>query len=165
MRTHRGLVSPDEFLSLMSGEMQTRRTLVEAPGVRVTLHRNGPGHYEVQGLAAHGVAVQFSKRNHHTARLDGRGFRGEAGAGMSWLKPAGTAIDWRWRDPAEVVNVWIAPDAWSDAVEAATGRDGRGCEFHGRFIADDPLVAQIASALSPRPSGPARTGAVPMGAC
>lgn len=147
MQPPTSLVSPDGFLSLMSGEMRARRTLVEVPGVQVTQHRNGPGAYRVQGLADHGVAVQLSKSNRHTARIDGHGSRGEAGAGMSWLKPAGAAIDWRWRDPAEVVNVWISPGTWSAAVEAATGRDGTACEFRGRFVADDPFVAHVASAF------------------
>lgn len=147
MQLSPSLVSPDGFLSLMSGQMHERRTLVEVPGVQVTQHSNGPGTYQLQGLVKHGVAVQVSPRNHYTARIDGHGFRGDAGAGMSWLKAAGTAIDWRWRDPAEVVNIWVAPRTWSDAVEAATGHDGRTCEFHSRFLADDPLLAQIALAF------------------
>lgn len=66
---------------------------------------------------------------------------------MSWLKPAGTALSWRWSDPAEVINIWVAPRAWDETLAAATGRDGAHAEFAGRFVAEDPLVHQIAFAF------------------
>lgn len=141
------LVAPSGFVAAMAAEARFERVLLDRDGVQVIHHRNGPGSYAVSGLLCHGVAVQCSGAGRHAATLDGRRHTGHAGRGMSWLKPAGTAIAWRWDDPAEVINVWISPHAWRETVAAATGRDGAHAEFRGRFVAADPLVRQVAFTL------------------
>lgn len=141
------LIPPSGFVAAMAAETCFERTLLDRDGVQVIHHRNAPGSYAVAGLQSHGVAVQCSGAGRHAAILDGRNHAGHAGCGMSWLKPAGTAIAWHWDDPAEVINIWISPRVWRETVAAAVGRDGARAEFRGRFIADDPLVRQVAFTL------------------
>lgn len=139
-----GFLTSRRFLDSMSGEVVFSHSFADVAGVHVTHHLNMPGEYKVDGLEAHAIAVQCSPRVHHVADIDERHHLGWAGRGMSWIKPAGTPIDWRWEAPTEVINIWIAADAWSAAVEAAVGH---GVELAPRFVGADSFLEQVAFAL------------------
>jgi len=142
-----GLLTSRHFLDSMSGEVVFSRSFADSGGVQVTHHLNMPGRYKIDGLQDHAIAVQGSPRVHHVADIDEHHHLGWAGRGMSWIKPAGTPIAWRWEAPTEVVNIWIASATWSNAVEASVGCDGSRVELVPRFASKDLFIEQVAFAL------------------
>ncbi|MGL5839241.1 MAG: helix-turn-helix domain-containing protein [Sphingorhabdus sp.] len=139
--------APACFIASMRGEQHFEHKLLDRDGIQLVHHANEAGSYKLDGLASHAVAVQLSKAGRHTATLAGHNHRGSAGRGMSWLKPAGMPLAWQWDDPAEMINIWISPEAWQKTVTAALATDAKPTGFIERFVSDDPLVAQIAFAL------------------
>ena len=139
------LLTPDQFNKSMSGTTEFWRTLAREPEFQLTHSSHSAGGFKVNGVNAHGISVQCSTGTRHTGRYDGRQYTVWAASGMSWTRPAGVAQVRSWKEPIEVVTLWLAPELWSRTLRSSG--TGAEVELVPRFVMADPFVEQATLAL------------------
>lgn len=116
-------------------------------GMLVEQRHQPPQEMPTRRFARHVVTMHVGQPVEMVQMLGGRSYEGRVTHGDITFAPAGCANGGRWRQPADVLQIYLEPEFVANVAAGLTSVGSKRVELEPRFAARDIHIEHIASAL------------------